>query len=86
MRCIFKICHLHDGDYFGEASMVQADRRRAESVIALEVCELFRLHRRDFKRLFAKTSEFYNSLERTARVRLQKIKKLDEDTDQSERK
>lgn len=86
MRCVFKICHLHDGDYFGEAGMVYSDRRRAESVIALEVCELFRLHRRDFKRLFAKNSEFYNSLEHTARERVQKIKNLDDDTDQSGRK
>ncbi|KAL6424177.1 hypothetical protein ACFW04_009795 [Cataglyphis niger] len=78
-----EICHLHDGDYFGEASMIHSDRRRAESAIALEVCELFRLHRRDFKRLFTKTSEFYNNLERTAQVHSQKIKKLDEDTDQS---
>ncbi|XP_029676096.1 potassium/sodium hyperpolarization-activated cyclic nucleotide-gated channel 1-like [Formica exsecta] len=81
-----EICHLHDGDYFGEAGMVYPDRRRAESVIALEVCELFRLHRRDFKRLFAKNSEFYNSLEHTARERVQQIKKLGDDTDQSGRK
>lgn len=75
-KIFFKICHLHDGDHFGEAGMVYPDRRRAESVIALEVCELLRLYRRDFKRLFAKSSEFYHSLEHIARERSQKIKKL----------
>ncbi|CAL1678316.1 unnamed protein product [Lasius platythorax] len=81
-----EICHLHDGDHFGEAAMVYSDRRRAESVIALEVCELLRLHRRDFKGLFAKNSEFYNSLEHIARERSQKIKKLDEENDQNKQK
>lgn len=66
--------------------MVYSDRRRAESVIALEVCELLRLHRRDFKGLFAKNSEFYNSLEHIARERSQKIKKLDEENDQNKQK
>lgn len=78
-KMFLKICHLHDGDHFGEAGMVHSDRRRAESVIALEVCELLRLHRRDFKRLFAKSSEFYHSLEHIARERSQKIKKLNEE-------
>ncbi|XP_072763638.1 potassium/sodium hyperpolarization-activated cyclic nucleotide-gated channel 1-like [Anoplolepis gracilipes] len=81
-----EICHLHDGEHFGEAAMVYPDRRRTESVITLEVCELFRLHRRDFKCLFAKNSDFYISLEYIAQEHLQKIKKLDGEGDQSERK
>ncbi|EZA61728.1 Potassium/sodium hyperpolarization-activated cyclic nucleotide-gated channel [Ooceraea biroi] len=73
-----EICHFHDGDHFGEIGLIYPDRRRTESVIALEVCELLRLHRRDFKSLFAARSEFYNSLEQIARERLEKMQKLDE--------
>lgn len=46
-----KICHEKDGGYFGEAAIIFPDRKRLETVIALEVCELVRLDRRDFKLL-----------------------------------
>lgn len=73
-----EIYHLHDGDHFGEAGLIYSNKRREESVIALEVCELLRLHRRDFKRLFTANSEFYNILEHIARERSKKIKTLEE--------
>ncbi|XP_011859853.1 PREDICTED: potassium/sodium hyperpolarization-activated cyclic nucleotide-gated channel 1-like [Vollenhovia emeryi] len=73
-----EICHLRDGDYFGEASLIYSNKRREESVIALEVCELLRLYRRDFRRLFTTNSEFYNNLEHIAQERSRKIKKLKE--------
>lgn len=46
-----EICHEKDGGYFGEAAIIFPDRKRLETVIALEVCELVRLDRRDFKLL-----------------------------------
>ncbi|KYM93551.1 Potassium/sodium hyperpolarization-activated cyclic nucleotide-gated channel 2 [Cyphomyrmex costatus] len=73
-----EICHLHDGDHFGEAGLIYPNQRREESVIALEVCELLRLHRRDFKRLFAANSEFYNNLEHIVHERSRRIKELEE--------
>ncbi|TGZ36864.1 Potassium/sodium hyperpolarization-activated cyclic nucleotide-gated channel 1 [Temnothorax longispinosus] len=73
-----EICHLHDGEHFGEASLIYSNQRREESVVALEVCELLRLQRRDFKRLFAVNSEFYNSLENIVQEHSRKIKKLEE--------
>jgi len=75
--CISKICHLYDGDHFGEIGLIFPDQRRTESVVALEVCEVLRLHRRDFKYLFDTTSEFYKNLEKIARTRLKKIKELE---------
>ncbi|KAH0953186.1 hypothetical protein HN011_008267 [Eciton burchellii] len=72
-----EICHLYDGDHFGEIGLIFPDQRRTESVIALEVCELLRLHRRDFKYLFDETSEFYNNLEKIAQTRLKKIEELE---------
>lgn len=49
-----------------------------ESVIALEVCELLCLDRRDFKYLFPSKSEFYINLKQVTQERLQKIEKLNE--------
>lgn len=80
MKYFLKICHLHDGDHFGEASLIYPNQRREESVIALEVCELLRLHRRDFKRLLASNLEFYNNLEHIVQEHSRKIKKLEEQT------
>ncbi|XP_018315023.1 potassium/sodium hyperpolarization-activated cyclic nucleotide-gated channel 2 [Mycetomoellerius zeteki] len=73
-----EIYHLHDGDHFGEAGLIYPNQRRGESVIALEVCELLRLHRRDFKRFFDANSEFYNNLEHIVHERSKRIKKLEE--------
>ncbi|XP_018047447.1 PREDICTED: potassium/sodium hyperpolarization-activated cyclic nucleotide-gated channel 2-like [Atta colombica] len=73
-----EIYHLHDGDHFGEASLIYPNHRREESVIALEVCELLRLHRRDFKRFFAADSEFYNNLKNIVHERSKRIKELEE--------
>lgn len=73
-----KICHLHDGEHFGEACLIYPNQCREESIVALEVCELLRLHRRDFKRLFATNLEFYNNLEHIVREHSKKVKKLEE--------
>ncbi|KAM0724815.1 Potassium/sodium hyperpolarization-activated cyclic nucleotide-gated channel 2 [Formica fusca] len=45
-----EICHLEDGAYFGEIALVMPDERRVASVIAIEICELYRLDRADFAR------------------------------------
>lgn len=72
-----KICHEKDGSYFGEAAIIFPDRKRLETVIALEVCELVRLDRRDFKRMFPTTSILYKRLENVAKQRYEKINKLE---------
>lgn len=43
------------------------------SAMALEVCELLRLNRRDFRRMFSTTSTFYKRLEKTARERHERM-------------
>ena len=45
-----EICHLEDGAHFGEIALVMPDERRVASVVAIEVCELYRLERADFAR------------------------------------
>ncbi|XP_076231414.1 potassium/sodium hyperpolarization-activated cyclic nucleotide-gated channel 1 [Calliopsis andreniformis] len=45
-----EVCHLEDGAHFGEVALVMPDERRVASVVAIEVCELYRLNRVDFAR------------------------------------
>ncbi|KAK2587809.1 hypothetical protein KPH14_003911 [Odynerus spinipes] len=45
-----EVCHLEDGAHFGEIALVMADERRVASVVAVEICELYRLDRADFAR------------------------------------
>ncbi|XP_043491455.1 potassium/sodium hyperpolarization-activated cyclic nucleotide-gated channel 2-like [Polistes fuscatus] len=45
-----EVCHLKDGAHFGEIALVMADERRVASVVAVEICELYRLDRADFAR------------------------------------
>ncbi|KZC05742.1 Potassium/sodium hyperpolarization-activated cyclic nucleotide-gated channel 1 [Dufourea novaeangliae] len=68
-----EICHEKDGGHFGEGALIFPDRRRLETVMALEVCELLRLNRRDFKRMFSSTSTFYKRLEKIAKERQERM-------------
>ncbi|KAL0883340.1 hypothetical protein ABMA27_016747 [Loxostege sticticalis] len=43
-----EVCHLEDGDFFGEIALVMKDRFRTVNVVAVTNCELFRLSREDF--------------------------------------
>ncbi|XP_015177416.1 PREDICTED: potassium/sodium hyperpolarization-activated cyclic nucleotide-gated channel 1-like [Polistes dominula] len=45
-----EVCHLEDGAHFGEIALVMADEHRVASVVAVEICELYRLDRADFAR------------------------------------
>ncbi|XP_076178999.1 potassium/sodium hyperpolarization-activated cyclic nucleotide-gated channel 1 [Ptiloglossa arizonensis] len=45
-----EVCHLEDGGHFGEVALVMPNEMRVANVIAVEVCELYRLSRADFAR------------------------------------
>ncbi|KAK0087514.1 hypothetical protein PV325_000850 [Microctonus aethiopoides] len=45
-----EVCHLEDGAHFGEIALVMPDEHRVATVIAVEMCELYRLERNDFMR------------------------------------
>lgn len=80
-----EVCHEKDGGHFGEGALIFPDRRRAESAIALEVCELLHLKRQDFKRMFSLTSIFYKRLENVAKERQEQINKLNDYRGQEEK-
>lgn len=45
-----EVCHLDDGAHFGEVALIMPNELRVASVVAVEMCELYRLNRADFMR------------------------------------
>ncbi|XP_043280287.1 potassium/sodium hyperpolarization-activated cyclic nucleotide-gated channel 1-like [Venturia canescens] len=80
-----EICHLKDGNYFGEILLIYPERRRNVTVIALEVCEFLRLERPDFKRLVTPETELYERLVSVATERLDHTKTIDELSERKEK-
>lgn len=68
---------MEDGDHFGERCLINPQNRRREvSTVAVETCELLRLHRRHFNRLILPTSELYKKLSEIADDRTMEIEHL----------
>ncbi|XP_015439732.1 PREDICTED: LOW QUALITY PROTEIN: potassium/sodium hyperpolarization-activated cyclic nucleotide-gated channel 4-like [Dufourea novaeangliae] len=73
-----EICHLDDGAHFGEVALLVPDQRRVASVIAIEVCEVYRLDRKDFRKSVAVHSELFAKIERIATQRIQRAMDIEE--------
>ncbi|XP_035723457.1 potassium/sodium hyperpolarization-activated cyclic nucleotide-gated channel 1-like [Vespa mandarinia] len=67
-----EICRLNDGAHFGEIALLAPDQKRVASVIAVEVCEVYRLDRKDFRKCIAVYSELFSMIERIAIERIEK--------------
>ncbi|KOC63550.1 hypothetical protein WH47_02297 [Habropoda laboriosa] len=67
-----QICHLDDGAHFGEVALLVPDQRRVASVIAIEVCEVYRLDRKDFRKCIAVHTELFANIERIATERIER--------------
>nr|XP_050848596.1 potassium/sodium hyperpolarization-activated cyclic nucleotide-gated channel 2-like [Vespula vulgaris] len=79
-----EICHLESGNHFGAEVLINSQKRRTESVLALEICELLRLHRRDFKRVIPHGSELYTRIKNDTIIRhkiIEELEKLHNETE-----
>lgn len=72
------MCHLNEGAYFGEIALLVADQRRIASVVAIEVCDVYLLDRKDFRQCIAVHSELFAEIERIAAERIEKTVKAEE--------
>jgi hypothetical protein len=61
-----EVCHLEDGAYFGEIVLVMPKERRVASVVAVEICELYRLDRADFARTIHPYPMLWEQIKKTA--------------------
>ncbi|KAJ3655964.1 hypothetical protein Zmor_015071 [Zophobas morio] len=66
-----EVCHLQDGAYFGEISLVFKDKRRTANIVAVEICEVYKLDRRIFRNCFRSNSSLYKILEEVAKERME---------------
>ncbi|CAD1469821.1 unnamed protein product, partial [Heterotrigona itama] len=73
-----EICHLDDGAHFGEIALLVPDQRRVASVIAIEVCEVYRLDRKDFRKCIAVHTELFAKIERIAAERIERAVVIEE--------
>ncbi|XP_031774299.1 potassium/sodium hyperpolarization-activated cyclic nucleotide-gated channel 1-like [Apis florea] len=73
-----EICHLDDGAHFGEIALLVPDQRRVASVIAIEVCEVYRLNRKDFRKCIAVHSELFATIESIATERIERAVVIEE--------
>ncbi|XP_035731580.1 potassium/sodium hyperpolarization-activated cyclic nucleotide-gated channel 1-like [Vespa mandarinia] len=80
-----EICHLENGDHFGAEVLINSQKRRTESVLALEVCEVLRFNRQDFKRLVFHGSELFMRIENDITKRHKLIEELEKLHEESEK-
>ncbi|CAB3261257.1 unnamed protein product [Arctia plantaginis] len=72
-----EICHLEDGDFFGEIALVM-NRYRTASAVAVTNCELFRLDKTDFDNTIAYYPTVYETIKKMAINRFETTCVLDE--------
>lgn len=73
-----EICHLEDGSHFGEIALVMNEDIRISSVVAVEICELYMLDRKDFVRVIYPYPDLLNTVTHIAADRLERTNIMDE--------
>ena len=71
------MCHLSDGNYFGEIGLLSDDSKCTASVVAVELCELYRLDRQDFNSVLQSYGFLINKMESIARKRVDETASID---------
>ncbi|XP_076766950.1 potassium/sodium hyperpolarization-activated cyclic nucleotide-gated channel 1 [Xylocopa sonorina] len=73
-----EVCHLEDGAHFGEVALVMPNELRVASVVAVEMCELYRLNRTDFARTIHPYPMLWETIKKIAIERHEKTMILNE--------
>lgn len=73
-----EICHLYDGDHFGEFSLVMHDRRRRTNVVAIDYSEVYELDIDDYEQTIVKSPELIKKMEDVILQRLDMLLTEDE--------
>ncbi|XP_057652736.1 potassium/sodium hyperpolarization-activated cyclic nucleotide-gated channel 2-like [Diorhabda carinulata] len=73
-----EICHLEDGAYFGEISLVMKDQKRTANIHAIETSHIYKLRKTDFQKIFSKHQKIFKKITRGAEKRLKHIMRVEE--------
>lgn len=60
---------MEDGDYFGEICLLFSNLKRTANVIAVEISEVYRLDRKQFKKSFESNKDLLKKLQFDAKKR-----------------
>ncbi|XP_018570318.1 potassium/sodium hyperpolarization-activated cyclic nucleotide-gated channel 3-like [Anoplophora glabripennis] len=74
-----EICHLQDGAYFGEISLLLKGHLRSTTIVALETSQVYRLNKKDFERYLMNNKEVKTTMLRYAESRLKETTRMDEE-------
>jgi len=74
-----EICHLNDGAYFGEISVLMKDHKRTASIIAIETTRIFKLNKEDFEKCFRRNDPVYNIILDLAKRRIEETSQIETD-------
>lgn len=74
-----EVCHLQDGAYFGEISILMTNQKRPSSIIAVEITRVYILQKQHFHRCFPETGEIYKVLMEGAEKRIMQVKSAEEE-------
>lgn len=70
---------MYDGNHFGEVSLVMPNQLRTASVVAVEMCKLFKLLRSDFLRTITPFPDLLAQIESVAHNRMEALDYLRRD-------
>lgn len=73
-----EVCHLESGSYFGELALLSKDNKRTADVIAIEICQVFRLDAVSFKKYLIKNKYINSKIKEIAVTRKQQSKLIEE--------
>ncbi|XP_045477532.1 potassium/sodium hyperpolarization-activated cyclic nucleotide-gated channel 1-like [Harmonia axyridis] len=74
-----EVCHLEDGGYFGEACLVLNRKKSMSNIIALEICETYRLDSKSFKNCFKSNPGIFQKLKAEAERRELETQRMEEE-------
>lgn len=66
---------LTDGAYFGEISLLIRGQKRIATIVALEMCEVYKLSQKDFRRVVEPHSQIIQRLEQMSLDRIKQFNK-----------
>lgn len=73
-----EVCHLEEGSYFGEIALISKDQKRTADVIAIEICQAYRLDRKAFNSCIKPNADVYDRVESVAELRREQTKLIEE--------
>lgn len=65
-----RIGTVTDGSHFGEICLLIKGQKRTASIVSLEMCEVFKLSQKDFRKVIEPHAEILHRLEQIALERL----------------